>query len=379
MIIGSLVLPSIGGGVCQTATTLFNDAFELGPADPRAHEPQPLPLALPARARRDRLVGRPRLQVPERPEARAPDQDVVHRLDADVHVLRHERAPPRRREDEPADEVDGAVDELRDRPERAARLGEGRRGHGRAGLRRDRQPEGLRRAREAAAARTRSGRTTSRTARRRSTARGRTPPGPYIVLPSHLDLDLQGRFNAVTGGCTRIAPFDPEPRRSPIRTGRGDHSVWCRPVARGNSIIDSSTTTRTASSGSSVTCSSARSPGEIIPSASSSPLDPVDHLAPVVGVEEHDREVADLARLDQHERLVQLVERPEAAREDHESLRRADEADLARVEVVEGVRDVEVRVRPLLVRQDDVEADRQPAAFLARRGWPPPSRRGRRR
>ncbi|MGH3048938.1 MAG: VanW family protein [Gaiellaceae bacterium] len=30
MIIGSLVLPSIGGGVCQIATTLFNDAFELG-------------------------------------------------------------------------------------------------------------------------------------------------------------------------------------------------------------------------------------------------------------------------------------------------------------------------------------------------------------
>jgi vancomycin resistance protein YoaR len=30
MIIGSLVLPSIGGGVCQTATTLFNGAFELG-------------------------------------------------------------------------------------------------------------------------------------------------------------------------------------------------------------------------------------------------------------------------------------------------------------------------------------------------------------
>src|SRR6476660_8376832 len=30
MIIGSLVRPSIGGGVCQTATTLCNDAFELG-------------------------------------------------------------------------------------------------------------------------------------------------------------------------------------------------------------------------------------------------------------------------------------------------------------------------------------------------------------
>jgi len=30
MIIGSLLLPSIGGGVCQTATTLFNNAYELG-------------------------------------------------------------------------------------------------------------------------------------------------------------------------------------------------------------------------------------------------------------------------------------------------------------------------------------------------------------
>ena len=30
MIVGSLLLPSIGGGVCQTATTLFNNAFEVG-------------------------------------------------------------------------------------------------------------------------------------------------------------------------------------------------------------------------------------------------------------------------------------------------------------------------------------------------------------
>jgi len=30
MIVGTLLLPSIGGGVCQTATTLFNNAFELG-------------------------------------------------------------------------------------------------------------------------------------------------------------------------------------------------------------------------------------------------------------------------------------------------------------------------------------------------------------
>jgi vancomycin resistance protein YoaR len=30
MIVGSLLLPAIGGGVCQTATTLFNDAFQAG-------------------------------------------------------------------------------------------------------------------------------------------------------------------------------------------------------------------------------------------------------------------------------------------------------------------------------------------------------------
>jgi vancomycin resistance protein YoaR len=30
MIIGSLLVPSVGGGVCQTGTTLFNNAFELG-------------------------------------------------------------------------------------------------------------------------------------------------------------------------------------------------------------------------------------------------------------------------------------------------------------------------------------------------------------
>jgi vancomycin resistance protein YoaR len=30
MILGSLLLPAIGGGVCQTATTLFNNAFDLG-------------------------------------------------------------------------------------------------------------------------------------------------------------------------------------------------------------------------------------------------------------------------------------------------------------------------------------------------------------
>ena len=66
--------------------------------------------------------------------------------------------------------------------------------------------------------------------------------------------------------------------------------------------------------------------------------DPVDHRAPVRRVEEDDREVPDLAGLDQRQRLVQLVERAEPAREDDEALRRPHEADLAGVEVVERVR-----------------------------------------
>jgi vancomycin resistance protein YoaR len=33
MIVGSLLLPSIGGGVCQTATTLFNAATRRSPGE----------------------------------------------------------------------------------------------------------------------------------------------------------------------------------------------------------------------------------------------------------------------------------------------------------------------------------------------------------
>ena len=72
----------------------------------------------------------------------------------------------------------------------------------------------------------------------------------------------------------------------------------------------------------------------------------------------------DLSRLDQGQRLEQLVECPEAAGEDHETLGRFHEHRLARVEVAEGELDVEVGVFVLLVRQFDVEADREAAAFL---------------
>ena len=123
MIVGSLLLPSIGGGVCQTATTLFNNAFELGLPIVQRLQPQLLHQPLPARARRDRLVGRARPRVQERPGARDPDQVVVHELDADLHVLRHARGPARRRRRR-ARRRTGASrsDELRVRPVRAGRL-----------------------------------------------------------------------------------------------------------------------------------------------------------------------------------------------------------------------------------------------------------------
>ncbi len=59
-------------------------------------------------------------------------------------------------------------------------------------------------------------------------------------------------------------------------------------------------------------------------------------------VEEDDRIELDLAGLDQRQRLEQLVERAEAARQDDEALGRLHEADLARVEVLEGVGEVDV-------------------------------------
>jgi len=89
--------------------------------------------------------------------------------------------------------------------------------------------------------------------------------------------------------------------------------------------------------------------------------DPVDQAAPVVAAQEHDRELDDLVGLDQGERLPELVHGAEAAGEDHEPARVADEHDLANEEVVEVERDVAVGVAGLLVRQLDREADRQRA------------------
>ena len=64
MIIGSLLVPSIGGGVCQTATTLFNNAFELGLPIIERHNHSFYISPLPARPRRHGVLGRAGLRVP---------------------------------------------------------------------------------------------------------------------------------------------------------------------------------------------------------------------------------------------------------------------------------------------------------------------------
>jgi hypothetical protein len=86
---------------------------------------------------------------------------------------------------------------------------------------------------------------------------------------------------------------------------------------------------------------------------------PGEEAVPVGVTHEDDREVPDLAGLDEGERLEQLVERPEPAGHDHERVRVLHEHRLAGEEVVELHREVHVRVEMLLAGQLDVAADGQ--------------------
>src|SRR5439155_23618327 len=88
-------------------------------------------------------------------------------------------------------------------------------------------------------------------------------------------------------------------------------------------------------------------------------LDPVDQAAPVGRVVKDDGEAVDLVRLDQRERLEQLVEGAEAAGEQDEALGVLDEHGFATEEVAEVDRQVNVGVDGLLVGQLDVAADRE--------------------
>ena len=96
------------------------------------------------------------------------------------------------------------------------------------------------------------------------------------------------------------------------------------------------------------------------------PADPVEQAAPVRAPHEDDREPGRLPRLDQRQALEQLVHRPEPAGQDDVALGVLDEHRLPGEEEVEHevlVR-VDVRVRPLLVGEHDVEPDRGAAALL---------------
>ena len=86
---------------------------------------------------------------------------------------------------------------------------------------------------------------------------------------------------------------------------------------------------------------------------------PGEQAVPLAVAQQHDREVADRAGLDQRERLEELVERAEAAGSDHEGARVAHEHDFAGEEVPEAQADVDVGVEVLLAGQLDVAPDRQ--------------------
>ncbi len=81
-----------------------------------------------------------------------------------------------------------------------------------------------------------------------------------------------------------------------------------------------------------------------------------------------------LLRLYQRQDLEKLVHRSESARKDHQRLRQIGEPELAHEEVMEFevqfVRDV--RIRPLLERQTDVQTDGLALARPSRRDWRPP-------
>ena len=123
MIIGSLLLPAIGGGVCQTATTLFNNAFELG---------------LPIVERHNHSFYISHYPMGRDATVSWGGPDFAFKNDLKTGILIKTRytsstltfsffgtrsAPARRLDDRRADELALAADDLRARSVRAARLG----------------------------------------------------------------------------------------------------------------------------------------------------------------------------------------------------------------------------------------------------------------
>src|SRR6185436_20760213 len=90
-------------------------------------------------------------------------------------------------------------------------------------------------------------------------------------------------------------------------------------------------------------------------------LQPAQESRPVIAAEKNDGESVDLTRLNQRQRLEQLVESSESAREDNECHRVLDEHRLADEEVAEIDQRIDVGVGTLLERQLDVATDRAAA------------------
>src|SRR5437870_5724992 len=78
---------------------------------------------------------------------------------------------------------------------------------------------------------------------------------------------------------------------------------------------------------------------------------------PVGGAEQDDREVMHLVRLDQRERLKELVHGAESSRKDEEGLRILDEHGFADEEEPEVDRHVDIGIETLLDGQLDGAAD----------------------
>src|SRR3990172_4170295 len=89
-------------------------------------------------------------------------------------------------------------------------------------------------------------------------------------------------------------------------------------------------------------------------------LDPAEEPLPVLPAHQHDREPPDLPRLDEGQRLEELIHRPEPSRHDDVPGGVLHEHHLAGEEVPEGERLVLVPVRLLLRGELDVQPDRQP-------------------
>ena len=128
--------------------------------------------------------------------------------------------------------------------------------------------------------------------------------------------------------------------------------------------VHASITACAASCGSSVSSMRSMSPGEIFASPSTRDCSQRIEAGPVVPAEEDDRELIDLAGLDERQRLERFVERAEAAGEDDERVRVLDEHRLPDEEVAEVHQRIDVRVGALLEGQLDVAADRAAAAEL---------------